>query len=102
MVGLADRHRHYPRQLSGGQEQRVAIARAIVTQPRLLLADEPTGDLDRASAAQVMDLLARLNRERGQTIVMVTHDPSTAARAARTVHLDKGKIVDAFVHGSAA
>jgi len=102
MVGLADRHRHYPRQLSGGQEQRVAIARAIVTQPRLLLADEPTGDLDRASAAQVMDLLARLNRERGQTIVMVTHDPSTAARAARTVHLDKGKIVDAVVHGSAA
>ncbi|MFM8639027.1 MAG: ABC transporter ATP-binding protein [Planctomycetota bacterium] len=102
MVGLADRHRHYPRQLSGGQEQRVAIARAIVTQPRLLLADEPTGDLDRASAAQVMDLLARLNRERGQTIVMVTHDPSTAARAARTVQLDKGKIVDAVVHGSAA
>jgi putative ABC transport system ATP-binding protein len=102
MVGLPDRHRHYPRQLSGGQEQRVAIARAIVTQPRLLLADEPTGDLDRASAAQVMDLLARLNRERGQTIVMVTHDPSTAARAARTVHLDKGKIVDAVARGSAS
>lgn len=94
VVGLADRHRHYPRQLSGGQEQRVAIARAIVTDPRLLLADEPTGDLDRASAAQIMDLLARLNRERGQTIVMVTHDPSTALRAGRTVHLDKGKIVD--------
>jgi putative ABC transport system ATP-binding protein len=94
VVGLADRHRHYPRQLSGGQEQRVAIARAIVTEPRLLLADEPTGDLDRASAGQVMDLLARLNRERGQTIVMVTHDPSTALRAGRTVHLDKGKIVD--------
>ena len=94
VVGLADRHRHYPRQLSGGQEQRVAIARAIVTEPRLLLADEPTGDLDRTSAGQVMDLLARLNRERGQTIVMVTHDPSTARRAGRTVHLDKGKIVD--------
>ena len=100
-VGLADRHGHYPRQLSGGQEQRVAIARAIVTQPALLLADEPTGDLDRASAAQVMDLLARLNRERGQTIVMVTHDPATAARAGRTVHLDKGKIVDAAPAGGA-
>jgi len=100
-VGLADRHAHYPRQLSGGQEQRVAIARAIVTQPALLLADEPTGDLDRASAAQVMDLLVRLNRERGQTIVMVTHDPATAARAGRTVHLDKGKIVDAVPAGGA-
>jgi putative ABC transport system ATP-binding protein len=94
LVGLADRHEHYPRQLSGGQEQRVAIARAIVTRPTLILADEPTGDLDRASAAHVMDLLVRLNREFGQTIVMVTHDPSTAARAGRTVHLDKGKIVD--------
>jgi putative ABC transport system ATP-binding protein len=101
-VGLSDRHSHYPRQLSGGQEQRVAIARAIVTQPTLLLADEPTGDLDRASAAQVMDLLARLNRERGQTIVMVTHDPATAARAGRTVHLEKGKIVDAVPGGARA
>lgn len=101
VVGLAERHAHLPRQLSGGQEQRVAIARAIVTQPALLLADEPTGDLDRASAAQVMDLLARLNRERGQTIVMVTHDPATAARAGRTVHLDKGKIVDAVLAGGA-
>lgn len=99
VVGLADRHGHYPRQLSGGQEQRVAIARAIVTQPALLLADEPTGDLDRASASQVMDLLVRLNRERGQTIVMVTHDPATAARAGRTVHLEKGKIVDAVTAG---
>jgi putative ABC transport system ATP-binding protein len=98
LVGLADRHQHYPRQLSGGQEQRVAIARAIVTQPTLILADEPTGDLDRASAAHVMDLLVRLNREFGQTIVMVTHDPSTAARAGRTVHLDKGKIVDEPKH----
>ncbi|MFM8785577.1 MAG: ABC transporter ATP-binding protein [Phycisphaerales bacterium] len=95
LVGLADRHAHLPRQLSGGQEQRVAIARAIVTRPRLLLADEPTGDLDRESAGQVMDLLSRLNRELGQTLVMVTHDPATASRAARTVRLDKGQIIDA-------
>lgn len=94
VVGLAERHRHYPRQLSGGQEQRVAIARALVTNPTLLLADEPTGDLDRASAAMVMDLLARLHREHAQTIVMVTHDAATAARARRTVHLEKGVIVD--------
>jgi putative ABC transport system ATP-binding protein len=102
LVGLADRHAHLPRQLSGGQEQRVAIARAIVTRPRLLLADEPTGDLDRESAGQVMDLLTRLNRELGQTLVMVTHDPSTAARAARTVRLDKGRIIDAHVQEHAA
>jgi putative ABC transport system ATP-binding protein len=102
LVGLADRHAHLPRQLSGGQEQRVAIARAIVTRPSLLLADEPTGDLDRESAGQVMDLLARLNRELGQTLVMVTHDPSTAARAARTVRLDKGLVIDAPSHGVAA
>ncbi len=95
LVGLADRHRHYPRQLSGGQEQRVAIARAIATRPTLLLADEPTGDLDKESAAQVMDLLARLNRELKQTIVMVTHDPATAARAGRIVHLEKGRIIEA-------
>ena len=95
LVGLAERHAHLPRQLSGGQEQRVAIARAIVTRPRLLLADEPTGDLDRESAGQVMDLLSRLNRELGQTLVMVTHDPATASRAARTVRLDKGQIIDA-------
>lgn len=97
-VGLANRSNHYPRQLSGGQEQRVAIARAIATNPVLLLADEPTGDLDRESAAQIMDLLARLNRERAQTIVMVTHDPGTAARATRLVHLEKGRIVDAAEH----
>jgi putative ABC transport system ATP-binding protein len=102
LVGLADRHAHLPRQLSGGQEQRVAIARAIVTRPSLLLADEPTGDLDRESAGQVMDLLARLNRELGQTLVMVTHDPATAARAARTVRLDKGLVIDAPSHGVAA
>ena len=95
LVGLADRYSHYPRQLSGGQEQRVAIARAIVTRPTMILADEPTGDLDRTSAMQVMDLLVRLNKDRNQTIVMVTHDPSTAARAGRTVHLEKGKIIDA-------
>jgi len=102
LVGLADRYSHYPRQLSGGQEQRVAIARAIVTRPTLILADEPTGDLDRTSAIQVMDLLVRLNKERNQTIVMVTHDPSTAARAGRTVHLEKGKIIDAaeFEHAA--
>ncbi len=92
-VGIADRHAHFPRQLSGGQEQRVAIARAIVTAPALLLADEPTGDLDRVAAAGVMDLLSRLHRERGQTIVMVTHDPTTARHADRTVHLEKGRLV---------
>jgi len=91
-VGIADRHAHYPRQLSGGQEQRVAIARAIVGNPALLLADEPTGDLDRTAASGVMDLLSRLHRERGQTIVMVTHDPQTAEHAQRTIHLEKGRI----------
>jgi putative ABC transport system ATP-binding protein len=101
LVGLADRHSHLPRQLSGGQEQRVAIARAIVTRPRMLLADEPTGDLDRESADQVMDLLARLNRELGQTLVMVTHDPATAARSARTVRLDKGRIVEGALAAAA-
>lgn len=93
-VGIADRHAHLPRQLSGGQEQRVAIARAIVTRPALLLADEPTGDLDRAAAAGIMDLLGRLHRETGQTIVMVTHDPATAAHAQRLVRLDKGRLVE--------
>ncbi len=101
LVGLADRHSHLPRQLSGGQQQRVAIARAIVTRPRMLLADEPTGDLDRESADQVMDLLTRLNRELGQTLVMVTHDPATAARSARTVRLDKGRIVEGALAAAA-
>lgn len=100
-VGLEERHSHYPRQLSGGQEQRVAIARAIVTQPHILLADEPTGDLDRESAHAIMDLLCRLNSERGQTIVMVTHDSKTAARASRLVHLEKGRIVDAAMEAVA-
>ena len=95
IVGLSDRARHYPRQLSGGQEQRVGIARAIVTDPTLLLCDEPTGDLDRKSGDEVLDLLAALNREHGKTIVMVTHDPHAAARAARVVHLDKGVLAEA-------
>jgi putative ABC transport system ATP-binding protein len=90
VVGLADRARHFPRQLSGGQEQRVAIARAIVADPTVLLADEPTGDLDARSAEEILDLLARLNREFGKTVILVTHDPHAAARAHDVVHLDKG------------
>ncbi len=93
VVGLADRARHYPRQLSGGQEQRVGIARAIVTDPTLLLCDEPTGDLDRKSGDEILDLLQALNREHGKTIIMVTHDPHAAARARRTLYLDKGNLV---------
>jgi putative ABC transport system ATP-binding protein len=90
LVGLTDRARHYPRQLSGGQEQRVGIARAIVGDPTLLLCDEPTGDLDRKSGDEILDLLEALNAEHRKTIVMVTHDPHAAARARRTLHLDKG------------
>jgi putative ABC transport system ATP-binding protein len=90
LVGLSDRARHKPRELSGGQEQRVAIARAIVSDPTLLVCDEPTGDLDRATADEVLRLLQRLNREHGKTIVMVTHDPKAAEYARRRVHLDKG------------
>jgi putative ABC transport system ATP-binding protein len=93
VVGLGDRARHYPRQLSGGQEQRVGIARAIVTDPTLLLCDEPTGDLDRKSGDEILDLLQALNRNHGKTIVMVTHDPHAAARATRTLHLEKGQLV---------
>ena len=93
VVGLAERMHHYPRQLSGGQEQRVGIARAIVTDPTLLLCDEPTGDLDRKSGDEILDLLQALNREHQKTIVMVTHDPHAAARAKRTLHLDKGVLV---------
>jgi putative ABC transport system ATP-binding protein len=92
VVGLTDRAKHYPRQLSGGQEQRVGIARAIVTDPTLLLCDEPTGDLDRKSGDEILDLLQALNAEHGKTIVMVTHDPHAAARARRTVYLDKGSL----------
>jgi len=90
VVGLADRGKHYPRQLSGGQEQRVAIARAIVADPTLLLCDEPTGDLDRKSEEEILDLLQALNRDHGKTIVMVTHNPHAAARARRIVYLNKG------------
>jgi putative ABC transport system ATP-binding protein len=93
VVGLADRARHYPRQLSGGQEQRVGIARAIVTDPTLLLCDEPTGDLDRKAGDEILDLLQALNRDHGKTIVMVTHDPHAAVRAKRTLHLEKGQLV---------
>jgi len=94
IVGLRDRATHYPRQLSGGQEQRVAIARAIVTDPTLLLADEPTGDLDAKSAGEVLVLLQRLNQEFKKTIVMVTHDPHAAERASRVLHLEKGSLVE--------
>jgi putative ABC transport system ATP-binding protein len=90
VVGLADRARHYPSQLSGGQEQRVGIARAIVTDPTLLLCDEPTGDLDRKASEEILELLQALNRDHGKTIVMVTHDPHAADRARRTLHLEKG------------
>jgi len=93
VVGLGDRAKHYPRQLSGGQEQRVGIARAIVTDPTLLLCDEPTGDLDRKSGDEILELLHTLNTEHGKTIVMVTHDPHAAARASRTLHLEKGTLV---------
>ncbi len=95
IVGLADRASHYPRELSGGQEQRVAIARAIVSDPALLLADEPTGDLDRSTAEEILGLLSALNSDHGKTIVMVTHDPAAAAYAKRTVHLDKGRLARA-------
>jgi putative ABC transport system ATP-binding protein len=94
VVGLADRADHYPRQLSGGQEQRVAIARAIVTDPKVLVADEPTGDLDAKSATEILDLMGTLNREFGKTIVMVTHDPRAAERAHTQHHLEKGVLRD--------
>ena len=97
VVGLGDRANHYPRQLSGGQEQRVGIARAIVTDPTLLLCDEPTGDLDRKKGDDVLNLLQALNRDHGKTIVMVTHDPHAAERARRTLHLEKGLLVEEAV-----
>ncbi|MCE2883658.1 MAG: ABC transporter ATP-binding protein [Planctomycetaceae bacterium] len=101
-VGLGDRASHFPSQLSGGQEQRVAIARAIVARPPLLLADEPTGDLDRESADLVLALLASLHRDRGTTIVMVTHDPEAAARADTLLHLDKGRLAARESRGAEA
>ncbi|HZN66429.1 MAG TPA: ABC transporter ATP-binding protein [Tepidisphaeraceae bacterium] len=102
LVGLADRHDHFPRQLSGGQEQRVAIARAIVTDPKIIVADEPTGDLDATSAAAVMALLKRLHEELGKTLIMVTHDPKTAAYADQVLHLEKGKLIERAVREGAA
>jgi putative ABC transport system ATP-binding protein len=92
VVGLSQRAKHYPRTLSGGEQQRVGIARAIVTDPTLLLCDEPTGDLDRKAGDEILDLLQALNREHGKTIIMVTHDPHASARATRTVYLDKGQL----------
>jgi putative ABC transport system ATP-binding protein len=92
VVSLAHRTKHYPRQLSGGEQQRVGIARAIATDPTLLLCDEPTGDLDRKSGDEILDLLQALNREHGKTIIMVTHDPHASARASRTVYLNKGQL----------
>jgi putative ABC transport system ATP-binding protein len=94
IVGLADRTKHYPREMSGGQQQRVAIARAIVSDPKLLLCDEPTGDLDRSTADEILSTLQVLNRDLGKTIVMVTHDPAAARYARRTLHLDKGRFIE--------
>ncbi|MFN9026486.1 MAG: ATP-binding cassette domain-containing protein, partial [Akkermansiaceae bacterium] len=98
IVGLQDRSHHTPSELSGGQEQRVAIARALVADPALLVADEPTGDLDRESATMILELLQKLSRERGKTIVMVTHDARAAAAADRTLHLEKGKLLENEPH----
>ena len=94
VVGLADRARHKPKELSGGQEQRIAIARALVSDPQLLVCDEPTGDLDRKTADEILGLLQLLNREHGKTIVMVTHEPKAAAYARRTLHLEKGQLLE--------
>ena len=102
LVGLSDRMDHYPRQLSGGQEQRVAIARAIVADPTFLLADEPTGDLDRKSADEILDLITALSKEHGKTILMVTHDPRAAERADVELHLEKGVLVEAGNSGVAS
>ncbi|MDR5753129.1 MULTISPECIES: ABC transporter ATP-binding protein [unclassified Caballeronia] len=95
MVSMSDRMSHYPSELSGGQQQRVAIARALITDPKLIVADEPTGDLDRASASDVLSMLQRMNRELGKTIIMVTHDAHAAGAARALVHLEKGELIDA-------
>ncbi len=100
LVGLKDRGGHRPNELSGGQQQRVAIARAIVSDPTLLICDEPTGDLDRQSAEEILGLLQTLNREHGKTIVMVTHDPKAAEYATHTLHLDKGNLVESTAHAA--
>ena len=102
VVGLTDRMGHYPRQLSGGQEQRVAIARAIVADPTFLLCDEPTGDLDRKSAGEIMDIIDRLVKEHGKTVLMVSHDPRAAERARVVLHLDKGFLMEAVKAGGSA
>jgi putative ABC transport system ATP-binding protein len=102
LVGLGDRMKHYPRQLSGGQEQRVAIARAIITDPTFLLCDEPTGDLDRKAAEEILDLLTQLEADHGKTILMVTHDPLAAERADVVLHLDKGVLVEAAQQAAAS
>jgi putative ABC transport system ATP-binding protein len=102
LVGLSDRRDHYPRQLSGGQEQRVAIARAVVADPTFLLCDEPTGDLDRKSAGEIMDIIDRLVNEHGKTVLMVSHDPRAAERARVVLHLDKGVLIEAAKAGGAA
>ena len=94
LVGLTDRASHYPNELSGGQQQRVAIARALISDPTLIVADEPTGDLDRATGGEILELLDRLNRDLGKTVVMVTHDPKAAEKAQRLVHLEKGVLTD--------
>jgi putative ABC transport system ATP-binding protein len=94
LVGIADRHDHFPNQLSGGQEQRVAIARAIVADPKIIVADEPTGDLDRVAAQEILELLQQINRELQRTIIMVTHDPKTTEYTRKTLHLDKGRLLE--------
>jgi putative ABC transport system ATP-binding protein len=100
LVHIADRHDHYPRQLSGGQEQRVAIARAIVADPKIIVADEPTGDLDKPSAHAIIELLQQLNRELNKTLIMVTHDPATAVYAHKTLHLEKGRLIESSTSGA--